>query len=590
MRAWFTFRRLLMLAGFLAAGAGDWFLVVRRAARGSSDFLCGVLCFSLAQILWTAAQAREARPNLRVAVALGVPLALFASVRLVQVLPPATGLAVWAYAILTAVSFSVAYGTRRLFYAGGIGLLLVSDLMIGGALLRAPGCGFLSGPIYLLAEICLLISFVAPREARFDPSRRNVWPTAVLYGAAAFTAFLLAAVCYPGGDYNPLMKMLSALGRTVVRGVAWPLCHYLFMLGLLLATLATAHVWACLVRRGTVGWRVAVLSWGAALNVSGLGAILLVPEDANMTFHNVGCHLAAFGGAGVLFACDRPGRDRAWTCALLGIVSFFGLCLLLHGAGIVPFAPWVTTTQKVLIVSFALWTADLARRLRAAPLRRRHKVALVALMALATAVLATGTTGIAPVATSPAPRSEQCSCATGTTVIPLARDVWAYSMSRNYWGRKPWAPDPCFRENVMYTGHLLQLLALYETFTGDARYWKEGFEFVWDARKRVRYDMRKLIDVTVWQMRNGPNGGVTCEPNLMFFPCNNHPHVALALFARLGHGDWTKDAHRWEAWALAHYADPLLDVGREWRVGSTANWIISRAEANGARFRALLGK
>ncbi len=590
MRAWFTFRRLLMLAGFLAAGAGDWFLVVRRAARGSSDFLCGVLCFSLAQILWTAAQAREARPNLRVAVALGVPLALFASVRLVQVLPPATGLAVWAYAILTAVSFSVAYGTRRLFYAGGIGLLLVSDLMIGGALLRAPGCGFLSGPVYLLAEICLLISFVAPREARFDPSRRNVWPTAVLYGAAAFTAFLLAAVCYPGGGYNPLMKMLSALGRTVVRGVAWPLCHYLFMLGLLLATLATAHVWACLVRRGTVGWRVAVLSWGAALNVSGLGAILLVPEDANMTFHNVGCHLAAFGGAGVLFACDRPGRDRAWTCALLGIVSFFGLCLLLHGAGIVPFAPWVTTTQKVLIVSFALWTADLARRLRAAPLRRRHKVALVALMALATAVLATGTTGIAPVATSPAPRSEQCSCATGTTVIPLARDVWAYSMSRNYWGRKPWAPDPCFRENVMYTGHLLQLLALYETFTGDARYWKEGFEFVWDARKRVRYDMRKLIDVTVWQMRNGPNGGVTCEPNLMFFPCNNHPHVALALFARLGHGDWTKDAHRWEAWALAHYADPLLDVGREWRVGSTANWIISRAEANGARFRALLGK
>ena len=176
----------------------------------------------------------------------------------------------------------------------------------------------------------------------------------------------------------------------------------------------------------------------------------------------------------------------------------------------------------------------------------------------------------------------------------------------------------------------------------------------------------------------------------------------------MGHGDWTKDARRWEAWALAHYADPLLgggalnlvyevrsgifyprghngldgwsllwyepwaadrstalalwkkaaaridwtklggpdarkggfsccdpadvppvasasflaaaaracddpdtadrleailaprlvrrngevylDVGREWRVGSTANWIISRAEANGARFRALLGK
>ena len=248
MRAWFSYRRLVMLAGFLAAGAGDFFLVVRSASRVSTDFLCGVISFSLAQVLWMAAQAREARPNLRVSVALGVPLAIFASVRLMPVLPLATGLAVWAYSILTAVSFSVAYGTRRLFYAWGIGLLLFSDLMIGGALLRAPGCGVVSGPIYLLAEICLLVSLFAPREARFDPSRRNVWPAAVLYGAAAFAAFLLAAVAYPGGGYNPLMKMLSALGRTEVRTVVYPLCHYLFMAGLLLAALATAHVWARLVR------------------------------------------------------------------------------------------------------------------------------------------------------------------------------------------------------------------------------------------------------------------------------------------------------------------------------------------------------
>lgn len=366
MRAWFTFRRLVMLAGFFAAGMGDWFLVVRRAARGSSDFLCGVLCFVFAQFFWTVAQMREARPDLRVAVALGVPLALFASVRLVPVLPPATGLAVWAYALLTAVAFSVAYGTRRLFYAWGIGLLLFSDLMIGGALLRAPGCGVVSGPVYLLAEVCLLVSFFAPREARFDPSRRDAWPPAVLYGTAAFASFLLAAVCFPGGGYNPLMRMLSTLGRTVVRGVAYPLCHYLFTGGLLLATLATAHVWGCLVRQGTGKRRIALLSWGAALNVAGLGVIMLVPENVDVFFHDVGCHLAAFGGAGVLFACDRPGRDRAWTCALLGIVSFFGLCLLLHGADVVPFAPWVTATQKVLIVSFALWAGDLARRHRTA--------------------------------------------------------------------------------------------------------------------------------------------------------------------------------------------------------------------------------
>jgi hypothetical protein len=113
----------------------------------------------------------------------------------------------------------------------------------------------------------------------------------------------------------------------------------------------------------------------------------------------------------------------------------------------------------------------------------------------------------------------------------------------------------------MYTGHLLQLLALYETFTGDGRYWKEGFDFVWDGKRRVHYTVRKLIDVTVHKMRKGPNGGVTCEPGLMFFPCNNHPHVALALFSKLKHGDWARDARRWEKWALSHYRRPFLGGG-----------------------------
>ncbi len=143
----------------------------------------------------------------------------------------------------------------------------------------------------------------------------------------------------------------------------------------------------------------------------------------------------------------------------------------------------------------------------------------------------------------------------------LARDVWAYSQSKKYWGEKPWAPDPCFRENVMYTGHLLQLLALYETFTRDTKYWTQGFDFVWSAEKRVPYDVKKLIDVTVGQMRTNGYCGVTCEPGLLFFPCNNHPQVALKLFAKLGHGDWSADSRRWERWALDHFLSPLFGGG-----------------------------
>ena len=145
----------------------------------------------------------------------------------------------------------------------------------------------------------------------------------------------------------------------------------------------------------------------------------------------------------------------------------------------------------------------------------------------------------------------------------LRRDVWAYSQAAGYWGRKPWAPDPCRRENVMYTGHLLHLLSLYEVFSGDRRYHRGGggWDFVWKDGRRVHYDVERLIEVTVGQMRKGPNGGIACEPGLMFFACNNHPHVALSIFQKLGYGDWSSDAARWEKWALAHCLSPMFGGG-----------------------------
>jgi len=62
-------------------------------------------------------------------------------------------------------------------------------------------------------------------------------------------------------------------------------------------------------------------------------------------------------------------------------------------------------------------------------------------------------------------------------------------------------------------------------------------------------------------MRENASGGVTCEPGLLFFPCNNHPHVALRLFSNLGHGDWTADAQKWEKWALGHFTSPTFGGG-----------------------------
>ena len=638
-----AFRRAWMAAGFFAAGVGDWLLAVRGAPRASAGFLCGVLAFAAAQLLWAAGQRREAAPDARVLAGAAVPLLLFPVARLRGALPAATWIAVCAYGGLTAYALAVAAATRRRFYGAGVALLAASDLAIGGRLLGAPGCSALAGPLYALAEVCLLASFFLGRR---EPRRRAWTParpldSAARSGGAAFAAFALAALSWPGGGYNPFRRMLSALGRTVAQGVEWPWCHALFLAGMFFAACATVAVFSGDAAR-LRGWRGRAAGWGVAVNAGGLLAIGLVPENVDPLFHNAGCWCATLGGGAILLARDKTGRDRAWTVLLASVAAALGAAVALHAAGVAPFAPWTPTAQKAVIAAFSLWALDCARRAQGTRIRRRTALLLAALAALvaARAALAVpggwrGRAGGEPAVAAPAPgrrsgesgaqaplsdderaalrwlghvtgplppdeerewwdvggsqhglfakryhiafcgyaaaalgrRGGEAERAEAGRILGrcvermLRRDVWAYAMSKSYWGRKPWAPDPCYRENVMYTGHLLLLLALYESFTGDTRYWTEGWDFVWKDGRRVHYDVGRLIDVTVGQMRRGPGGGVTCEPGLVFFPCNNHPHLALAVFSSLGHGDWTAEARRWEKWALAHYRRPLLGGG-----------------------------
>ncbi len=117
--------------------------------------------------------------------------------------------------------------------------------------------------------------------------------------------------------------------------------------------------------------------------------------------------------------------------------------------------------------------------------------------------------------------------------------------------------NPAAKHNIMLTGHLLQLMAFLEAMTGKDHYRKEGFDFVWDKRTKFHYTVGSLIDVTVKQMQTSPYGGVHCEPNLIFFACNDHPHIALLLYEKLGLGDWSKERDRWENWALNSFYDNL---------------------------------
>lgn len=621
-----TLARILMLAGFAFAAAGDFFLVARGASRSSGEFLAGVAAFCLAQIFWSAARFREARPDARVFACAFFPLALFAGIRLWGVLPLATWCATLAYSVLTALSLATAAATRRVFYFAGIALLACSDVAIGGRLLGAPGCGAVAGPLYVLAELCLLVSFFSRDERRFGSVRRNPWKGVAVFGVLAFSLFSLSMLSWPGGGYDPSMRMLSALGRTVVNGFEWPLCHFLFVAAMASAALAVWTLFDVRDRRAA--------AWGAALNAAGLLSIALVPENVSQTFHDASCLLAAAGAAAMLLDSrkDVPGT---FVLFALSAAVLFSFAVALHALRIVPFAPWITSSQKFLIVAFSLFVAVRAWRTRTGPLGAGAKLSISAAACFVFLAVwlywrtdppaAPGDFACPPVAACghPAmlsddensalawleyvtgelsPREEKqwwniggdqkglfakrysiafCGYAAAALGFSgddvhrvragrvvrncieryLKRDVWAYSMSKSYWGRKPWAPDPCHRENVMYTGHLLQLLAFYEALTLDGRFWTEGFDFAWNDSRRIHYTAGRLVDATVAQMRGWTPGGVACEPGLVFFPCNNHPHFAFAVFCALGRGDWRRYARKWEKWALSHYSNPLFGGG-----------------------------
>ncbi|NLG00467.1 MAG: hypothetical protein GX565_09995 [Lentisphaerae bacterium] len=135
------------------------------------------------------------------------------------------------------------------------------------------------------------------------------------------------------------------------------------------------------------------------------------------------------------------------------------------------------------------------------------------------------------------------------TVARVAqKKAWRYIQS--YWADEPWFPDPCARGNVMFTGHLMMLMALHEALSGQRLFNREGVELVWDDSRRFTYTTVRLAGVAAEQIRAG-KGGITCEPGLIFFACNNHPHVTFRLLEGMGYGDWRTESDKWERWALA---------------------------------------
>jgi len=137
--------------------------------------------------------------------------------------------------------------------------------------------------------------------------------------------------------------------------------------------------------------------------------------------------------------------------------------------------------------------------------------------------------------------------------------IWSYVTT--YWNYGDGPPDPCLYENVMYTGHLTQLMCLYELLTGDRRYSEAGWDFVWRDGRRLHYNLQQAVERLHVQSERTVGGGICCEPGLVFATCNSHSAASFLLFDLLHGTQYARMNDKWFAWMSQNFRFPNAPGG-----------------------------
>jgi len=132
----------------------------------------------------------------------------------------------------------------------------------------------------------------------------------------------------------------------------------------------------------------------------------------------------------------------------------------------------------------------------------------------------------------------------------LSHEAWGYM--ENYWGDT--LPFSC-TENVMWSGHVLHLGALFQVLTGDDRYSRPGGLAARGKNNEVvqTTSLIELADFCARAMDDSQTGGMACEPNLVFPQCQSHVFVAHRILENVlkQPGRYAKQRERWEEYLLS---------------------------------------
>lgn len=143
-----------------------------------------------------------------------------------------------------------------------------------------------------------------------------------------------------------------------------------------------------------------------------------------------------------------------------------------------------------------------------------------------------------------------------------------------YWKNAATFPDPVSYENIMYSGHLLQLLTLYESISGNFTYDTDGFDFIWNKTdypaSKIHYTTTKLAAVIYDQMDKESSAGVSCEPGWIYTICQNHPHLGFKLYDVIHNNgrNFSRISSKWKHYLTKHALEdiPLYKKNRYFKM------------------------
>jgi hypothetical protein len=120
--------------------------------------------------------------------------------------------------------------------------------------------------------------------------------------------------------------------------------------------------------------------------------------------------------------------------------------------------------------------------------------------------------------------------------------------------------DPVREKNIMYSGHVLQMIGLYETLYDDREFDAPGalvFELPGAQGFRHTYNHEALAKLIADQFVRSGYVGVNCEPDMVFFECNQHAILGLIQFDQV-HGAGLSAVRQgfWQKAMELHYIDP----------------------------------